>query len=431
MAIVGPILIAVGLSYITSAAAGDSRLTAIKQWSAKEKAWTGGAQKQMARMTYSVCATTSLHSPSGGNKRPMNLQTTGEVLSDLGRDDGDKKAAYTSWTPAYFTASVTPTWSPNYNTRTLTLVVTSSGATVGTVRLTAGQLCKKKTYSKSDLSNCHDICNNNGRRRLKSRRSRRSNHDSCTTCSSACNSKGGYWQQGNGQGIVGQCFTAQAIKSISVLVAAGGKTLLSPPGFPCGTAGTCSSSDGMSGAMYGTVVASKTCTLPSTLPVTLRSVQSPYVQAAKITSYSMSFGMTRGEKVTTGIYLILFGLALTAVPVGLCLCCKEMFKKNRQTGMAGPMMGATPYASDGMQQQQQAQYMPQQQMPGQPQMVQQQQMPYGQPHMQMPYGQQPQMMAQQGIPMAQGQAMPNAQGMAMPIGQPMPGQSGQKNVQTM
>jgi len=63
---------------------------------------------------------------------------------------------------------------------------------------------------------------------------------------------------------------------------------------------------------------------------TIRSARDPYIVAAKLTSGSLNFGLSRAEKLRIGLVLIICGgIFLTPVAIIFIVCCQHMVQKHK------------------------------------------------------------------------------------------------------
>ena len=286
----------VGMNYLGDSTT-DSRGALIQQFNAKVQAWNDGEREAMAGLTLTVGG-------GAGRQRPLaevELEDSSHQLTDLGSQPTD--GAIGEWVPLFYQNAMVQVGTPT-SSRQLQLSGASGGKDSTVLWRDGGHSslisCKDTTI---DVQPCSDTCSSSRRRR------RGGGSSSCTTCRSKCEGRGGSYNNG-------QCTAHDTLQEIN-LVASGSGDSWRFSGFSLtGThtdPGTWTSSGGSCPPPPPTV----------TVPFTVRSEADPYVQAARLTGYSLDFGNTQKENATIGVELLVIGAILTGIP---CLSCFFIYK---------------------------------------------------------------------------------------------------------
>jgi len=303
----GPILIIIGIIVLFTAAVDNTRANEISQYNTAVNDWTNTYRAQYA-------ATPGFTVTSPGNTALLQ-----DTNTDTLNDDGTDYSTYSALkydTQSFTVPPFTITNYQNQYTYSVTLNITQNDATNNTIQYSLAAF--KATVLRSTDMGCSTTTNNN----------QNTNNNCIYVCP---NTYSGIWDT-----TLFQCNITYILKSVCLKVSKTGNTWQfdnTNGGIGCAPAP--STTYPYLGSVwpvetytaYNNRVGSGSVINFNSVPLFLRHYKDPYIAAAYITDGSYYFGLTKGQKVATGLIIIIIGAVFTApavaITVGVILCCRN------------------------------------------------------------------------------------------------------------
>ncbi|KNC49787.1 uncharacterized protein AMSG_06066 [Thecamonas trahens ATCC 50062] len=309
-AIVGPILVLIGIIVLVSALK-DTRGDKIKKYNAAVDKWNSQSRDELLAAQF-----TNTNSGASGGAEVLGATTAVDVLRD---DDKDLK----SYEPLKYRtaggfsfASATLGTSDIVYTADISASQNGGPASTMSVGLTFGHYISRGQGSLSRSCQLTATSTSTGSSR--------------PLCSQVCSDDGGQWDS-----TTSTCrfYLRASDMCLKVTLSGSSWTPASVPGsgFGClyknqgGTKGDWSISS------YTSVSAGATIT-PSTVQLTIRSSDDPYILASDLTNGSYDFGLTRAQKIVIGIVLIVIGCVWMCCVCGGVYAIYMCFMGNNRSG---------------------------------------------------------------------------------------------------